>query len=258
MKNEIPDLLDLLQKAAEKLDDPNTATTDELLSEFFQGLESALSEMITTNGTGPFTKARLVSMNDILDTVAKMSEKDLASWLRISTPTTAKVYSGDKDQAFARKQHPENPSKSMAAGDPATQDPTSNWSPTIAGGIPGSSRPEPGMAKSLGAFLDSMTGASLDEIERAKTGISQLDPDVVATLTKVVQAGQIDEETEGILYRGELTSERELRKSIIVNSASLIERVAKMRGAVRGQQLELTGDPDDTFEADARMGRAIS
>ena len=259
-KNKV-DMVALLQQAAKRLDDPDTATTDALLSEFFVGLESVIGDMVVSKGTGPFTKARLVSMNDVLDTVAKMSEADLASWLNVSSPTKDKTYDGSKDQAFAAKQHPENPSKSLAAGKPATQDPTDKWNPTVAGNVPGSSRPNSAVSKSIGDFLDSMSGATPDEIEKARTGLSQLEPGVVATLEKVIEAGrvnsQIDEETEGVLNRGELTSERELRKSIIINSASLLERVAKMRGDVRGQQLELTVDPDDTFESDARMGRAI-
>lgn len=279
------DMLALLEKAAESMDDPDTATTDELLSEFFQGLEFVIGENISAHGTGPLTKARLVGMHGVLDVVNKMSEADLAQWIGISTPASKdRKFNDSKSQAFEAKSNAssEDPHKNYAASQTPAKDLGNVWNPTGSGAMPGastgkelrqepgfagaqpsSSRPFPGMAKSLGAFLDSMADATPAEIERARTGLSQLDPAIVETLDKAVGSGQliqsldgeIDEETEALLRRGALLDERELRKGIIVNSAHLLERVAKLRDAALEKQTDLVDDSDDAWEMRAREGR---
>ena len=242
------DIEDLLMKAAVSLDNPEEATTADLLGSFFSGLEVTLSRALengepskVNKDTGPFSKAALVGMAWLLDRVAKMNDADLASWLSRGQFNPAKTFDDAMNISEGQRMcRPDNPNLGWGASPP------------------GSSYAVPAVSKAMAGSLEKLAAATPEELEKAKTGLSALDPSDESVnkdgqRTQVVR-GQVSPEEEAALYAGNINSETELRKSMVINAASLVRRVNALRKANLNIGVSIVPNDDD-WESRARQGR---
>ena len=283
-------------KAGEAIYASDKPVTMKDLEDFLGGLSGTLNEIIKSGVDGEFAKASMTGIGEYLSGLAKLSDKELDSWIRRgSTTSQVKEFPHEPSLDFDRRMgQPQDPDKGWGTSPPPRQDNQENYVPTATGNTPGSSigqvlrgRPEsasvvsssypaPGMLKSVTAFLDKMSNATPADMERARTGLSNLDsapvqkmddPEFETAFTKalgdpefraaIVEALGLggDVQTEIDLFYGKINSETELRKGIVLNGVSLLERVAKLRDADLAKRVHLVGDLEDDWETKARQGR---
>ena len=254
-----------LIKAGELLYNSEGPVSLKDVQEFFGGLTSILNDMIKSPNKDmgeEFAKAELVGMIGFLEGLTKLSDADLSDWLSTGRRFDPSLSYDDNPALalFERMGQPGQSGGGWGATAPPNKDNEDDYTPTVFGHMPGSSSPSLPANKAVAAELDRLAGASPEDIEKARTGLSQLEPDESMNKEKgaghLIQSleGEIDPETEQLLRRGALLDEQKLRKSVVLNAVSLMERVAKLRDTELKKQVHLTGDPEDDFEARARQG----
>ncbi len=103
----------------------------------------------------------------------------------------------------------------------------------------GNSSPVPVVTKALADSLDRLADATPEEVDRAKTGQSQLSADRVRKECQQGHhsvEGSVDFETERDLYMGNIKGEQELRKDLVRGAVSMTERIEKLAEQWEGER----------------------